>query len=423
MAALLLFGFLPMHATGRTAHPVVRPRPESAAHSHLAAAHSHAPARAHAHKTTGTESKPDSRKAAKPHGKHVAPAARPAHKSRRHRSRPQEVDDPADPIVMHRVKSRRTHVNKPASQAVARAAAKTPAPGTSSSPVQEIAETGTAHPDDEETTTLNRAAAAASASPALPAASAVMATPGVRPTLPADHEERVAAIEQAIQPVVLRTRNGRVIMPPPLKGSRDVLVHQNTMANSEGLMRVQDDDDLNRLRASHQLVLLPESGALIVNPELPYSRRYARPWASRFAADMARSYYAQFHQPLRLSSAVRTVAYQIRLQRVNGNAAAVEGETASPHLTGQALDFGKRGMSMSQIAWMRAYLLPLMQAGKIDVEEEFHQACFHISVYRSYTGATRSRVPTRDLAQAGAAKPSSSTLPAALATSQTPPLE
>jgi len=25
-----------------------------------------------------------------------------------------------------------------------------------------------------------------------------------------------------------------------------------------------------------------------------------------------------------------------------------------------------------------------MQVGKVDVEEEFQQACFHISVYRSY---------------------------------------
>jgi hypothetical protein len=33
---------------------------------------------------------------------------------------------------------------------------------------------------------------------------------------------------------------------------------------------------------------------------------------------------------------------------------------------------------------MRAYLLPLQTAGKIDVEEEFKQSCFHISVYKTY---------------------------------------
>jgi hypothetical protein len=85
------------------------------------------------------------------------------------------------------------------------------------------------------------------------------------------------------------------------------------------------------------------------------------------------------------------VAYQLRLQRSNGNAAAVEGEAASPHLTGQAIDFGKRGMSEAELAWMRAMLLPLMSSGKIDVEEEFQQACFHISVYRSYLPPARKR--------------------------------
>ena len=70
---------------------------------------------------------------------------------------------------------------------------------------------------------------------------------------------------------------------------------------------------------------------------------------------------------------------------------------ASPHLTGQALDFGKRGMSSAELAWMRAYLLPLMTAGKIDVEEEFQQACFHISVYRRYAGG---RLPAHEMASA-----------------------
>ena len=72
------------------------------------------------------------------------------------------------------------------------------------------------------------------------------------------------------------------------------------------------------------------------------------------------------------------------LLRINGNAAPAEGDTASPHLTGQAVDIAKHGLSLAEIAWMRGYLLPLNQQGKIDVEEEFQQACFHISVYKKY---------------------------------------
>ena len=141
-----------------------------------------------------------------------------------------------------------------------------------------------------------------------------------------------------------------------MKGTHDILVHQNLMADSAGLERIQDDEDLERMRSQHLLVALADSRSLEVNSSLPLNRRYARPWTARFAADTASQFYARFHQPLRLNSAVRTVAYQLRLQRVNGNAAGIDGENASPHLTGQAIDLGKRGMSMAQIAWMRAYL-------------------------------------------------------------------
>ena len=121
------------------------------------------------------------------------------------------------------------------------------------------------------------------------------------------------------------------------------------------------------------------------------------------------AYYVRFHQPLQVNSAVRTVAYQLRLRRVNGNAAGIGGEMASPHLTGEAIDFGKHDMSTEEIAWMRTYLRPLMQVGKVDVEEEFQQACFHISVYRSYApGIPSSRreyaalaQPTRDAGTRG----------------------
>jgi hypothetical protein len=192
--------------------------------------------------------------------------------------------------------------------------------------------------------------------------------------------------EEAAQPVVLPGlyRYGRLVVPPPMRGTREILVHQNLVADEEGLSRIQDDDDLRRMRVDRMLVDFPETTSLHVNAELAGDRRCARPWTVRFAADIARAYYLRFHQPLQVNSAVRTVAYQLRLRRVNGNAAGIGGEIASPHLTGEAIDFGKRDMNTEEIAWMRTYLRPLMQVGKVDVEEEFQQACFHISVYRSY---------------------------------------
>ena len=177
-------------------------------------------------------------------------------------------------------------------------------------------------------------------------------------------------------------------MPAALRGTRRILVHQNTVANSEGLLRVRDDEDLLRLRRLRQLVPLPTSSAMRVEEQLPESRRYCRPWTQTFLVDVGRVHFARFHSPLQVNSAVRTIAVQRSLRRVNGNAAPVAGDTASPHLTGATIDIAKRGLSMEEIAWMRGYLLPLEQEGKIDVEEEFQQPVFHISVYKNYLPPT-----------------------------------
>ncbi len=187
----------------------------------------------------------------------------------------------------------------------------------------------------------------------------------------------------------------RVRFVPPLRGSLESLVRQNQRDEAEGLVRIADDAQLEQLEASREIVPLPATFSLRVNPDLPANRRYCRPWAARFLADMARSHYARFHRAFQVNSAVRTVAFQRALLEVNGNAAPADGDIASPHLTGAAVDIGKKGMSFSELSWMRAWLLPLQTAGKIDVEEEFYQSCFHITVYRSYApiAAPRSAPP------------------------------
>jgi hypothetical protein len=156
------------------------------------------------------------------------------------------------------------------------------------------------------------------------------------------------------------------------------------MAESEGLERIEDEEDLADRIARKVLVPLPETSALAVKGNLPPAHRYCRPWTASFLSDLARIHAAQFHHPLEVSSAVRTVEYQKRLMRINGNAAAAEGDVVSPHLTGATVDIAKSGLSRQEIGWMRAWLLPLQLAGKIDVEEEFRQRCFHITVYKSY---------------------------------------
>ena len=204
--------------------------------------------------------------------------------------------------------------------------------------------------------------------------------------------------EAAATPVILPAlynKRGRLIVPRPLKGSHEILVRQNQVADRDGLDRIQSDDDLEDMRSKRLLVALPTNATLQVDERLPINRRYCRPWTAQFLATLSRAYYSRFHTPLQVNSAVRTVEFQQRLLRTNGNAAPAEGETASPHLTGQAIDLAKHGLSLTEIAWLRGYLLPLVQEGKVDVEEEFQQACFHISVYKKYLPAAN--VPRRNI--------------------------
>jgi Family of unknown function (DUF5715) len=173
-------------------------------------------------------------------------------------------------------------------------------------------------------------------------------------------------------------------MPAPLVGSAESLARQNQINEAEGLERILDDDDLDDRIAQHLLVPLPASTSLFVNGNLPANRRYCRPWTARFLSDFSRAHMARFHGPLMVSSAVRTVEYQKRLIQINGNAAPAEGDVASPHLTGATIDIAKGTMTRQEVGWARSWLLPLQLAGKIDVEEEFQQACFHITVYKTY---------------------------------------
>ncbi|HEY4008733.1 MAG TPA: hypothetical protein VGM11_01180, partial [Acidobacteriaceae bacterium] len=49
--------------------------------------------------------------------------------------------------------------------------------------------------------------------------------------------------DAAVQPRVfpIYTRTGHLIVPPPLRGSREILMHQNEMADAAGLERIEND--------------------------------------------------------------------------------------------------------------------------------------------------------------------------------------
>jgi hypothetical protein len=193
-------------------------------------------------------------------------------------------------------------------------------------------------------------------------------------------------------------------MPAPLRGSYESLVRQNEKTLNDGLERIDNDQELADLIRRKQLVPVPASSGLTVNGNLSENRRYCRPWTATFLSDLARAHQMRFHSAFEVSSAVRTVEYQKRLSRTNGNAAAAEGDVVSPHLTGSTIDIAKQGMSRQELGWMRSWLLPLQQAGKLDVEEEFQQACFHITVYKSYAPPKPVKIGPQNMADPSTAK-------------------
>lgn len=228
--------------------------------------------------------------------------------------------------------------------------------------------------------------------------------------LPPPQDSEIQTAPATIRPAANKAatlRRTRLVATPPMRGSYISLERQNEKLEAEGLERIEDETDLSGRIAHKLLVPLPASGALAVNGNLPENHRYCRPWTARFLADLARIHAAQFHRPLEVSSAVRTVEYQKRLLETNGNAAPAEGDIVSPHLTGATIDIAKQGLNRLEISWMRRWLLPLEAAGKIDVEEEFQQSCFHITVYKNYLPA---RPPSR-ASQAKSVPPKAETSP------------
>jgi Family of unknown function (DUF5715) len=181
------------------------------------------------------------------------------------------------------------------------------------------------------------------------------------------------------------TRARRVIWKPLLRGSHESMLRQNEEIDRLELPRIADDVELFELEARHDLLPIEESEGLRIASSLEPSRRYCRPWTRDFLQDLADAYYGEFHQPIQVNSAVRTVEQQRKLRRHNHNAAPETGEIASSHLAGLTVDLNKRGLTRTQHKWIEDYLFNLRNAGLIEPAEERRQPVFHIMVSDRYT--------------------------------------
>jgi hypothetical protein len=171
---------------------------------------------------------------------------------------------------------------------------------------------------------------------------------------------------------------------PMFRPSHESLLLQNAEIDRMDLPRIQDDAELEMLKARGDLVPIEASDALRIEPSLDPSRRYCRPWTLDFVNDLSQAYYNRFHEQIQLNSAVRTVKVQKKLRRHNRNAAPAEGETASSHLAGLTIDLQRRGMNKDQIRWVEQYLFYMKAVGLVEPEEERRHWCFHIMVSGRY---------------------------------------
>jgi len=182
-----------------------------------------------------------------------------------------------------------------------------------------------------------------------------------------------------------RARVRRVAWNPVLSGSMDSMVRQNEEIDRLQLPRIADNDQLLELERTQELIPIQESRALRINPSLQADKKYCRPWCNQFLQDMSEAYFKEFHAPLQVNSAVRTMEQQQKLRRSNRNAAPEVGEHASSHLAGITVDLAKRGLTRAQHAWIETYLKNLRDQGLVEAAEERRQACFHVMVSDRYT--------------------------------------
>jgi len=176
-----------------------------------------------------------------------------------------------------------------------------------------------------------------------------------------------------------------IVWNPVLKGSYDSMLRQNEEIDRLQLPRILDDAQLEELVRTEELVPIEETQSLHVSPAVKADKRYCRPWTNQFLQDMGEAYYNEFHIPLQVNSAVRTMEQQHKLRRRNRNAAPEEGDIASSHLAGITVDLAKRGLTRTQHKWVEDYLKNLRDLGLVEVAEERRQACFHVMVSDRYT--------------------------------------
>ncbi len=165
-----------------------------------------------------------------------------------------------------------------------------------------------------------------------------------------------------------------------LRGSKAVARKQNEVADREHLTRITNKKQLQRFIKDGIVVPLPENLFVKIDPKLPEEYRYCLPCTRDFLNDMGQKHFLELRRPIYVNSAVRTIARQKELRRINGNAGPINGPYRTSHLTASTVDIAKG----EEAEWFRDYLGPLKTRDRIAVAEEFNQKVFHVMIFKSY---------------------------------------
>lgn len=189
---------------------------------------------------------------------------------------------------------------------------------------------------------------------------------------------------------------------PFLRGSEESLEHQNKVADDNCLPRFAGRRDLERAAANGYLLPVPWHGGGFYLDNKSFSdrgygdRRYLTGVALAYLQEAAASYQKEFYPSsdkprLKITSLVRTQAYQDYLIYKRRNPSAARGETPerrSAHLTGYAFDVSIKGLTRRQIFWLARYFGCDVKKGLIWGTYEPNGGDFHIMVMPPSTGSS-----------------------------------
>lgn len=172
-----------------------------------------------------------------------------------------------------------------------------------------------------------------------------------------------------------------------LRGSRQSLDKQMLMAKRLHFPIIKNDRDIRRMYNRHELFNLPWQGeGFYLDPDigsLDSNNRelytLVRMPVVKFISILGRDFKDRFNKRLKITSLVRTMEYQKKLQHHNANATDV---SRSAHLTGAAIDISYKETTREELDWMRARLARLESENLLEATEERFQACFHVMVFR-----------------------------------------